>query len=103
MIPKFTTRLRELMTEQAMTQHALAMRLNIGEAALSKYLNEDRLPRIDVIANMATVLNTTTDYLLGRDESKEFNYNGVRRLLARNSSRMSKEEKMKIIDALFKE
>ncbi|MBQ6472634.1 MAG: helix-turn-helix transcriptional regulator [Victivallales bacterium] len=99
----FKTRLRELMTERGMTQHALAMRLNIEDATLSKYLNENRLPRIDIIANMATVLNTTTDYLLGRDESKEFNYHGVKRLLARNADHMSKEEKMKLIDILFKE
>ncbi|MBR4675935.1 MAG: helix-turn-helix transcriptional regulator [Victivallales bacterium] len=99
----FNTRLREIMQEMGITQRALAVRLNIGEAALSKYLNEDRQPRIELLANMATALNTTTDYLLGHDDNREFDYRGVKRLLARNAANLTKEEKMELIDVLFKE
>lgn len=99
----FNTRLREIMLEMGITQRALAVRLNISEATLSKYLNEDRQPRIELLANMATALNTTTDYLLGRDNNREFDYRGVKRLLARNAANLTKEEKMELIDVLFKE
>ena len=99
----FNTRLREIMQEMGITQRALAVRLNISEAALSKYLNEDRQPRIELLANMATALNTTTDYLLGRDDNREFDYRGVKRSLARNAANLTKEEKMELIDVLFKE
>ena len=99
----FNTRLREIMEELGITQRTLAVRLNISEAALSKYLNEDRQPRIDLLANMATALNTTTDYLLGRDDNREFDYLNVKNILARNAASMSKEEKMKLIEVLFKE
>lgn len=91
------------MQELGITQRMLATRLNISEATLSKYLNEDRQPRIELLANMATALNTTTDYLLGRDNNREFDYRSVKRLLARNAASMSKEEKMKLIDVLFDE
>ena len=91
------------MNERKITQHALAMSLGIGDATLSKYLNENRLPRIDIIANMANVLGTTTDYLLGRDENKKTDFMGVTRLLARNAPSMSKEEKMKLIEILIGE
>lgn len=99
----FNTRLREIMQESGMTQRMLAVRLNIGEAALSKYLNDDRQPRGELLARMATALNTTTDFLLGRDDQREFDYRSVKKLLARNAENMTKEEKMKLIDVLFKE
>lgn len=86
----FNIRLREIMQESGMTQRKLAVRLNIGEAALSKYLNDDRQPRIELLAQMATALNTTTDYLLGRDDNREFDYRGVKNLLARNAEKMTK-------------
>ena len=74
MMEQLQIRLRELMKEQKMTQHDLASRLNIEEATLSKYLNSDRMPRIDILSNMATVLQTTVDYLLGNSENREFDY-----------------------------
>jgi transcriptional regulator with XRE-family HTH domain len=98
---EFQTRLQELMQKRQMTQRALAIRLNVGEATVSKYMNTDRLPRMDIIANIATALDTTTDYLLGRDEQEEFNYMGVKRLLARNANNMSIEEKRELIEILF--
>ena len=97
----FEQRLRELMKENNMTQHALAVQLNIEEASMSKYLNSGRLPRVDIIANMATALHTTVDYLLGVTENREFDYRGVRQLLARNSTNMTMEQKKQLIDALL--
>ena len=42
----------------------------------------------------------TSDYLLGI-ENDEFSYPRVRRLIARNASAMSNEEKKELINALF--
>lgn len=101
----FAERLRKLMNESSMKQNELAQRARITEAALSRYLNDGRLPRIDVVANLATALNTTTDYLLGRTENadKEFDFCGIKRLVARGSCEMSHEEKMELINILFGE
>ena len=98
----FAERLKKLMTESSMKQNELAQRARITEAALSRYLNDGRIPRIDVVANLATVLNTTTDYLLGRtDKSDDIGFLGIKRLVARGSSTMTHEEKMELINIIF--
>ena len=81
---EFADRLRNLMDESHIKQKELAQRARITEAALSRYLNDGRIPRIDVVANLATVLNTTTDYLLSRTERDDDyrDFFGIKRLVA---------------------
>jgi len=99
----FAERLKQLMNESSMKQSDLAKRARITEAALSRYLNDGRIPRIDVVANLATVLNTTTDYLLGRVEKSndDFDYCGIKRLVARGSTNMSHDEKVELINIIL--
>ena len=78
-------------------------RLRITETALSRYIAGTRDPKPDVIANMATALHTTSDYLLGIEDNNDFNYHQVRRMIARNASSMTEQEKKALIDALFGE
>lgn len=94
------TRIAETLQLRNMTQRQLASRINISETRLSRYISGERDPKPEVIANIATALKTTSDYLLGI-EKEEFNHSKVRRLLARNSSVMSEEEKRELIEALF--
>ena len=100
---EFAKRLRKLMEESHVLQKELAQRARITEAALSRYLNDGRIPRIDVVANLATVLNTTTDYLLGRTERDEDDrdFYGIKRLVARGAKAMSQEEKLELVNILF--
>lgn len=81
---EFADRLRNLMDESHIKQKELAQRARITEAALWRYLNDGRIPRIDVVANLATVLNTTTDYLLSRTErdDDDRDFFGIKRLVA---------------------
>lgn len=95
-------RISEMLQKRGIQQKALAERICITEAALSRYIAGTRDPKPDVIANMATALQTTTDYLLGI-ENDDFNYHKVRRLIARNASSMTDKEKKALIDALFGE
>lgn len=99
--PTFSSRLRNLLEEHNMTQLSLARLINSSEAAVSKYLNEGRLPRLDVVSRMASALNTTTDYLLGQEEAREFDYHEVKRLLARNADQMTNQQKKELINALL--
>ena len=69
---------------------------------MSRYINGTREPKPDVIANMATALHTTSDYLLGI-KNDDLEYHQVRRMIARNASSMTKEEKMALISVLFGE
>lgn len=100
---QFATRLKKLMEESAMTQKDLANRARITEAALSRYLNDGRIPRLDVVANLATVLNTTTDYLLGRAKlaDEDWDFCGIKRLVARGAGEMSHDQKIELINIIF--
>ena len=64
-------RIAGLLEQLGITQRELANRIGITEVSMSRYIRGDRTPKGPVIANMATALNTTTDYLLGVGESNE--------------------------------
>ena len=102
MSKEFGERLASLLQKRGMTQKDLAELVNTTEATLSRYVSGDREPKADMLANLATALNTTSDYLLGI-ERDEFDLPKVERLLARNASSMSEKEKKILISALFEE
>lgn len=64
-------RIAGLLKQLGITQRELAERIGITEVSMSRYIRGDRTPKGPVVANMATALNTTTDYLLGIGESNE--------------------------------
>ena len=64
-------RIAGLLKHLGITQRELAERIGITEVSMSRYIRGDRTPKGPVVANMATALNTTTDYLLGIGESNE--------------------------------
>lgn len=102
MSKEFGQRLLNQMKKQGVSQRQLADRLNTTEASLSRYVNGEREPKADMLANIATALNTTSDYLLGI-ENNDFDFPKVERLLARNSSKMSDQQRRALITALFGE
>lgn len=89
-----------ILENKGITQKDLAERLSISEATVSRYIAGDREPKPDMIANIATALNTTSDYLLGI-EKVDFDYPKIKRIIGRNSSTMTDEEKKELINALF--
>lgn len=88
----------ELLKEQQMTQKELAERIGLTETAISRYINGSREPKPDIIANMATALHTTADYLLGIE-----NQHSLQRIIARNAKKMTDEEKKDLIKAILGE
>lgn len=102
MSKEFGERLLSLLQKQGITQKQLADRVNTTEATLSRYVNGEREPKADMLANIATALNTTSDYLLGI-EKKDYDFPKIERLIARNASKMSDKERRALITALFGE
>ena len=102
MSKEFGEKLLGLLQKQGISQRQLADRLNTTEATLSRYVNGDREPKADMLANIATALNTTSDYLLGI-EKNDYDFPKLERLLARNASQMTDKEKRALISALFEE
>ena len=58
-------RISETLQKRKMTQKELSSRIGVTEAVVSRYISGDRDPKPDVLANIATALHTTSDYLLG--------------------------------------
>ena len=85
-----------------MSQRELSNIIGVDESIVSRIINGDRNPKAEVLANIATALHTTSDYLLGI-ENEEFDSSKIIRLIARNSSKMSDVEKKALINALFEE
>ena len=89
-----------LLKEKGLQQKELAECIGVSEGVMSRYISGARDPKPETLANIATALHTTSDYLLGI-ENDEFSYPRVGRLIARNASVMSDEEKKELINALF--
>ena len=53
------------------TQKVLAKSVNITEASLSRYENNLREPKAEIVVKLTSALNTTADFLLGRSENHE--------------------------------
>ncbi|MBR5668484.1 MAG: helix-turn-helix transcriptional regulator [Spirochaetales bacterium] len=100
----FSERLLELIQSKNLTQKELAEKAGVTEAAMSHYIKGDRFPRASVLARIADSLGTSSDYLMNGNASnarEEIDY--ARRLIARNITEMSKDDKMRIMSILIEE
>lgn len=95
-------RIADLLRSKGMQQKELAKCIGLTEATMSRYISGERDPKPEVLANIATALHTTSDYLLGI-EPDEFSFPKVQRMIARNASALSDQEKKELISALFGE
>ena len=59
-------RILGLLEQKDLTQRELAKLLGVTEVSVSRYISGKHAPTADILSKMAEVLNTTTDYLLGR-------------------------------------
>lgn len=94
-------RVLALLKKKNISQKRLAKMIGVTESALSRYINNEREPKIEVLANMATALETTVDYLTMGVESKT-DFDEIYRLVTRNSYTLTSEQKMQIIEAVMK-
>ena len=100
----FGEKVKELMASQNMTQKQLADESHITEASISRYLNGERTPRIDIIINFAKVFKVDVEYLIRDDEeikNREEAYLECRTVLARKAKNLTPEEKNKLIAVLL--
>lgn len=95
-------RIKELLEKKSMNQKQLAEKVGCTEAAISHYIKGDRAPRASVLAKIAIVLDTTSDYLtegIPTDVKEELGF--AKKLIARNVTQMTKAEKREIINILM--
>ena len=85
---KIGDRISELLDRSSYTQKELANMVGVTEASMSRYIKNEREPKAEVIANLATALNTTTDYLIYGKEGEE-SFEDVIRFVARSSGKIT--------------
>ena len=97
----FSRRVKELMKENRYSQKKLCELCDITEAAFSRYMTSDRLPKTEILANLANILHTTSDYLIGNDTN--YGYDQLEVLLASSKDNLSLNQKRKLVDILMDE
>lgn len=92
------SRLKKLRTDKKLTQLQVANKVNISEARYNLYENNKRQPDFELLKNLAEVLETTTDYLLGNDNTTKIINNIIPdNELADKLSTLVENEKAKIL------
>lgn len=89
----FSKRLKYMRKLRNLSQEELGKKINSTKGTISNYENEYSTPSNDVLKDLADVLDTTTDYLLGRSDDPQ---------LTEKQERMINEESREILDLLNK-
>lgn len=64
-------RIKQLRQEHKLTQHDLALLLNLNDSTISLYESGKRMPEYNVTVKIADHFKVTVDWLLGRVENRE--------------------------------
>ncbi len=64
----FGERIKRTLKESGTTQKALAEQLHVQTSTLCEWLNDHNEPPMQIIVDIAKILDVTTDYLLGMTE-----------------------------------
>ena len=67
MIAGLPERLRQLRTQNKLTQKDIAKLLRLSPSIVSGYETGERTPSVEVLLQLSGIYKTSTDYLLGRD------------------------------------
>lgn len=94
-------RISELLLRQGVSQKELAERIGVTEASMSRYIKNEREPKAAIVANIATALHTTTDYLLGAVKEDDNEFATIKRLIARNAKSMTAKQKRELLSDLL--
>jgi len=90
-----------LMNQKMWNQKDLARESGITESSVSRYLNGERTPRIDIINNFSKVLGVSVDYLLCENSDETNGYNNIAEAIARNGRNLTAEEKNRLIQLIL--
>ena len=89
------------MKENRYSQKQLCEICGITEAAFSRYMTSGRLPKAGILANIANILHTTSDYLLGKESN--YGFDQLKIILSCSKDDLSKNDKEKLIKILMDE
>ncbi len=73
----FGIRLRQLREERGLSRKALAKKLGVSEETLYRYENNVQTPSLDRAKQIAGILRTSIDYLVGVDDQYTLKFPGL--------------------------
>lgn len=74
---KFGAILKEIRKEKGLSQSQLGAMVGVSKAVISKYENTQSYPGYDVLIRLANTFKVSTDYLLGVEEKKTIDIDGL--------------------------
>lgn len=97
-------RIDDLLEERNMNQADLADKIGITAATLSRNLNGVNPPKAEIVSAIADYFNVSTDYLLGRTESKKVSskLDDFAFALYDETKELTEEQKQDIMDMVKK-
>lgn len=90
-----------LMQQKNMTQKQLSERSGISESSISRYLHNDKRPRMDVVVNVAKALQVELSYLLDDEDTSDSAFNSIATAIARKGKELTVEEKTQLISLIL--
>lgn len=100
MLGSIGARLAVLLREHGMSQKELAEATNLTPAAISRYINGERVPRAITLAALAKALGVDPVDITGTADEQETDE--AIRLIARNASSLTETQRTELIAALAK-
>ena len=91
----------ELMKKKGINQKQLSELSGISTSSLSRYLNGDIVPRMDIIINIANALQVEPDYFLDEEDKSQSAYTTIATAIARKGNQLSPKEKNQLIALLL--
>lgn len=88
------TRIIALLEAEGISRHEFASRLHISYSTANGYILNRRLPDCEMLFRMADVLNSSSDYLIGRTNIKyykDLDYSPLESLLVSNFRSLNPE------------
>lgn len=73
----FASNLKEAMDECQMSQSQLSVLSGIGKSSISQYLSGKNIPKNPVMMKLADALDTSIDYLEGKNVSPDVSITGI--------------------------
>lgn len=94
--------IKKAMQLNGLKQKELAEKTKLTEVAISRYINDERIPNANNLAKIANALHVSTDYLLGIEKQDfETEYSTILRLIVKNAQAMTMQQKKNIIKLLL--
>lgn len=70
-------RISEIRSSHGLSQVDLARQLNVAKQTVSNWENENIQPSIEMLVRLSKILNVSTDYLLGLDDTPRLSVAGL--------------------------